>query len=162
MAFVLDEKTVRAVRAYENLMYAAKSVGRLLGEQLDSFGLTESQLRTLEWLVKLGPMSLVDVCDRVLRGSSDMTVMTKNLESRGLVTRRKNETDRRLTMIQVTTEGKKLLLRILPMRARLIKAQMAVLGKPEQEKLARLCEKLGRGDVLKYVRELTRVDGDEG
>ena len=158
MPAVLNEKTIRAVDAYESLMFAAETVGRLLDKQLDSLGLTESQLRTLEWLVKLGPMCLRDVCEKVLRGSSDMTVMTRNLEKCGLVTRMKNPADRRITVIQVTTEGKKLLLKILPMRAKLIRAQMAVLGKPEQEKLTRLCEKLGKGDVLKYVRELTRVD----
>jgi len=64
-------------------------------------------------------------------------------------------------MIHVTTEGKKLLVKILPMRAKLIRAQMAVLGKGEQEELARLCKKLGTGDVLKFVRELTTVDEDE-
>ncbi|MBZ5696570.1 MAG: hypothetical protein LAN36_14570 [Acidobacteriia bacterium] len=60
MGTVVDEKTERAVTAYESLMYAAEAVSKLLGEQLDSLGLTESQLRALEWLVKLGPMSLRD------------------------------------------------------------------------------------------------------
>ena len=158
MAVELDERTERAVTAYENLMYAAESVSRLLGEQLDSLGMTLSQLRTLEWLVKVGPMSLGDVCDKVNRGSSDMTVMTKSLESRGLVARRGHETDRRKTMIHLSAEGKKLLVKILPMRAKLIRSQMAVLGKREQEKLSRLCEKLGTGDMLKFARELTKAD----
>lgn len=161
MAVELDEKTVRAVTAYERLMYAAEAVSKLLGEQLDSLGLTESQLRTLEWLVKLGPMSLRDVCDKVQRSSSDMTVMIRNLERCSLVACRAHETDRRKKMIQVTAGGKKFLMKILPMRAKLIRSQMAVLRKGEQETLARICEKLGTGDVLKFVRELTTVDEDE-
>jgi len=65
-------------------------------------------------------------------------------------------------VVHLTREGKELIERILPKRAKILRAKMCVLGKREQENLDRLCRKLAEGDEVKFVREITAVDEEEG
>jgi len=157
-----SEKTERELAAYKKLVRATESVVGLLDQQLCSFELTTGQFRALEALVYHGPMNQAALGDEIFCGSSSTSLVIRVLERCGLVTRRVDASNRRKKVVQITTEGKKLAVKILPMQAKLIRARMAVLGKREQEALARLCGKLEDDDPVKFVRELTMVDEDEG
>ncbi|MGD0955596.1 MAG: MarR family transcriptional regulator [Candidatus Acidiferrales bacterium] len=155
MEFNGDERAERAVRAHTNLVRAAESAMALPDRQLDSLGPTTSQFRALETLLRLGPMTRWTLAKRVLRSGSNMTAVLDRLKRHGLVVRRADENGRRKMVVHLTPEGKNLLARVLPLQAKLIRAQMAALGDREQEALARLCGKLGDGNPVKFVRELT-------
>jgi len=157
----ISGKTERALEAFKKMLHATESVVRLLDDQLCSFDLTTGQFRALEALLRRGPMSQVELGDAIYAGSSSTSLVIKILERCGLVTRRVDASNRNKKVAQITAEGKKLAMKVVPMQARLIRAGMAVLTKREQVSLTRLCDKLDTGNPLKLIRELTRMDEDE-
>lgn len=161
MKYTGDKDTQRALGAYANLVYAAESVNVLLGRQLDAFGLTMGQFRVLEGLLHVGPMSQVALSERLLCGHSNIVFLIGKLEKRGLVVRRANDRDGRSKKVRLTAEGEKLIARVFPHHASLVLAQMSALMNREQETLRRLCEKLGRGDPVRFALTLMRGDAGE-
>jgi hypothetical protein len=71
---------------------------------------------------------------------------------------RTRDTDRREISFHLTPEGRKLITKFLPHRAKLVWAQMTALSWGEQEVLRRVCKKLAEGDPVKFVLEMTRAD----
>lgn len=120
------------------------------------------QFRALEALLGHGPMSQAELGGAIFCGSSSASLVIKILGERGLVARRVDASDRKKKVVRITAEGEELARKILPLQARLVRARMAALGEREQISLARLCEKLDVGNPLKFVRELTRLDGEAG
>jgi MarR family transcriptional regulator, 2-MHQ and catechol-resistance regulon repressor len=157
MEFNEDEKAQRALRVYRDLVKATEDMMALQGRQLDSLGLTMSQYRLLEMLLRRGPMGQGTLGAEALASGSNTTIVIHNLERRGLVVRRPDRDDTRRKVVHLTPEGQKLVTKVFPMQARLVQAQMAALDGREQERLARLCRKLGRGNPERFV-ELTVVD----
>ena len=161
MAETQKDKRDRAVAAYNYLVHANETIDLLLENQLRSFGLTPSQYHVLEALLLAGPMSQADLAQRIFRYDSSVHVVLRGLGKHGLVLRRAHETDGRKIAIDLTPEGRKLIAKLYPLHARLIRARMTVLGKREQEMLLRLCKKLAEGDPVRFVLELMSVDEDE-
>jgi len=162
MAESQNERKARALATYMSLARAVDSLDMLLDGQCESLGLTRSQFHVLEHLRLFGPMATGELADRIRFGDSTVSVVTRNLQRSGLVVRRAHETDGRKAVVHLTREGKELIERILPKRAKILRAKMCVLGKREQENLDRLCRKLAEGDEVKFVREITAVDEEEG
>jgi len=99
--------------------------------------------------------------EKLLCSESNVTVVVGNLEARGLVTRQGHEQDRRKVMVHLTGKGQKLVAQAFPKHVKLIRAQMSALNTREQDTLRRLCKKLGHGNPMKFVLEMTRVDSEE-
>ena len=161
MAEPLNDKKILALATYANLARAVHSLDDLLERQCDTFGLTSSQFRVLEYLRLYGPVATGELASSVMFGDSTISVVTRNLESAGLVVRRADKTDGRKAIVHLTPEGKKMVEKILPKRGKVLRAKMCVLGKGEQENLDRMCRKLAEGDAVKFALEMTMDDGDE-
>lgn len=160
MAETQRDKRIRALALYASLERALYSVDELLDNQCATFGLSRSQYRVLEHLFLYGPMATGRLAGRVLFGESTISVVTRNLAKVGLLVRRDDEADGRKAIVHLTDVGKELVGEILPKRAKLLRPKMCVLGKHEQEHMARLCEKLLRGDAVQFMLEISREDGD--
>jgi MarR family transcriptional regulator, 2-MHQ and catechol-resistance regulon repressor len=161
MAESQREKKMRAVATYTSLERALYSLSGTLDRQCENLGLSPSQFRVLEYLQRYGAMPTGDLAAGVMFGDSTISVVVKNLESEGLVERRAHETDGRKSVVDLTSEGKELIERILPKRAKVLRAQMCVLGKREQENLERICLKLAKGDAVKFILEMTMIDNED-
>ncbi len=161
MAEPLNDKKILALATYASLARAVHSLDDLLERQCDTFGLTSSQFRVLEHLRLYGPVATGELASSVMFGDSTISVVTRNLESAGLVVRRADKTDGRKAIVHLTPEGKKMVEKILPKRGKVLRAKMCVLGKREQENLDRMCRKLAEGDAVKFALEMTMDDGDE-
>ena len=161
MAEPLNDKKILALATYASLARAVHSLDELLERQCDTFGLTSSQFRVLEHLRLYGPVATGELASSVMFGDSTISVVTRNLESAGLVVRRADKADRRKAIVHLTPEGKKMVERILPKRGKVLRAKMCVLGKREQENLDRMCRKLAEGDAVKFALEMTMDDEDE-
>ncbi len=70
-----------------------------------------------------------------------------NLEKNGLVRRQREQADRRVVTVRLTSEGSRLIKRMFPRHAGAVKALMGSLTPAEQIELARLCRKLGMGSI---------------
>ena len=138
---------IRALDLYVKLMRAAGSVSAGLNPRLGEAGLTESQFGVLEALVHRGPLAQCDLAQKILKSSGNVTLVVDNLERRRLVERRRDRGDRRFVTVHLTAEGEALVRRVLPGHVAAIVERLGVLAAGEQEDLARLCRKLGRGAV---------------
>jgi MarR family transcriptional regulator, 2-MHQ and catechol-resistance regulon repressor len=156
-----ESETEQTLSSYLALVRATESVLALLRRQLMSFDLSMSQFQALEALLHLGPMSQKLLGEKLLCGESNMTVVTGNLEARGLVIRKGHEKDRRKVVVHLTPEGQKLIAKVFPLHVKVIRAQMSALNARERDTLRRLCTKLGHGNPMKFLLEMSRFDSDE-
>ena len=140
---------ILALNAFIKLNRSVIAVqGRLLPALQREFGLTESQIAVLEALKHLGPLQQGELCQKILRSGSNVTTVVDNLERDGLVQRTRDESDRRIQVVNLTAKGRELVERALPVHVERITSVMAALEPEEQKELGRLCRKLGRpGDA---------------
>jgi MarR family 2-MHQ and catechol resistance regulon transcriptional repressor len=134
---------MQALDAYIKLVRASESVTSRVIRHLDDDGLTVSQFGVLEALFHLGPLSQRELAQKILKSGGNVTMVIDNLEKRGQVTRERDEKDRRLYRITLTSSGRKLIKSIFPRHAGKIASQMNVLTKEELKQLGDLCRKLG-------------------
>ncbi len=139
-----DEATRRALDAYIKLSRARKMMGTLTSRLLAEYGLTESQFGALEALHYLGPMCQSDIGEKLLVTGGNMTMVVNNLEKRGLVSRKRDQQDRRQITVSLTDAGQKLIDELFPKHARNIVNLMGTLAPDEQDQLGLLCKMLGR------------------
>jgi Transcriptional regulators len=136
---------VLALDAFIKLYRSVIAVqGRLLPALQREFGLTESQIAVLEALKHLGPLQQGELCQKILRSGSNVTTVVDNLERDGLVRRVRDESDRRIQVVNLTDKGRDVIDRALPVHVQRITSAMATLEPDEQRELGRLCRKLGR------------------
>ena len=132
-----------ALSTYLKLTRASERLWNRLARGLEREDLTPSQFGVLEALYHLGPMCQRDLGDRILRSSSNMTMVVGNLERRGLVRRERSAEDHRYNQVHLTTEGERLVRRVFPGHADAITRELAILTQEEQRTLGNLCRKLG-------------------
>jgi MarR family 2-MHQ and catechol resistance regulon transcriptional repressor len=130
--------------AYIKLSRARKVMGYRTGQLLAEYGLTESQFGSLEALYFLGPMCQKDIGNKLLVSGGNMTMVITNLEKRGYVSRRRDQSDRRQFTVSLTEEGHQLITELFPKHAQRIVELMGILTDVEQEHLGMLCKTLGR------------------
>jgi MarR family 2-MHQ and catechol resistance regulon transcriptional repressor len=135
----------RGLAAYVKLLRASETVHQEAMRPLLHENLTASQFAVLEALFHIGPMCLTDLARKILKTSGNLTMVVGNLEKRGLVVREQSPDDRRYFNVAITAEGKKLIGRVFPPHLDKILELMDRLNDQEQEMLARLCLKLGKG-----------------
>ncbi|MGH9735392.1 MAG: hypothetical protein ACRD8A_12485 [Candidatus Acidiferrales bacterium] len=66
-----------------------------------------------------------------------------------------------MAVIRLTAEGETLIANGFRKHAKVVKAQMQALEGREQLSLSKLCGKLRRGDVMRFVHELMMEDAEE-
>ena len=155
------KKTHLALAAHASIIQAKESMAAMQSRQLESFGLTTSQFRVLEALLRGGPMSQSELSGVLLWVHSNTHFLVSKLEGWGLVVRKPRENDKRVTEIHLTPDGEKLIAEAFPLHAMLVRAQMSVLDVREQETLCRLCRKLSQGDSGKFILELASSAREE-
>jgi MarR family 2-MHQ and catechol resistance regulon transcriptional repressor len=137
-------REVRALDAYIKLLRAAESVLARVHRRT-ACDLTVSQFGVLESLYHLGPMHQRQIGTKLLKSGGNVTMVIDNLEKRGLVERRRDQTDRRFVSVHLMPAGERLIADVFPRHVLSILAELAPLSAAEQEELGRLCRKLGRG-----------------
>jgi MarR family 2-MHQ and catechol resistance regulon transcriptional repressor len=140
------ESEIRALDAYIKLMRSADSVSARIHRHLSRVALTPSQFGILEALHHLGPLSQLDLGKKLLRSRGNVTVVVDNLETRGLVRRKRNPRDRRFVSVGLTEEGRDLIQQIFKRHVEVIVQEMETLSPTELHEFSRLCRKLGRGE----------------
>ena len=88
-------------------------------------------------------MSQGQLCQKILRSGSNVTTVVDNLERDGLVERERDDTDRRVQIVQLTERGRALVTAALPVHVSRITRVLSSLTKDEQRELGRICRKLG-------------------
>ena len=136
---------IRALSTYVKLMRATESVTARIHRHLADVGLTISQFGVLDALFHIGPLNQGEIGKKILKTSGNITMIVDNLEKRGLVKRTRIAEDRRVVSVQLTENGHLLMKKVFPKHAAIVAEKMGVLSSSEQDKLGRLCKKLGLG-----------------
>jgi MarR family transcriptional regulator, 2-MHQ and catechol-resistance regulon repressor len=164
----LDARTRLAMSAYGYLARVSEFLNLFLGRQLDNFGLTMGQFRTLAALRDGGPTTQAELGEKLCCFDSNISFLAKTLERRDLVVRESKGRGRKGVTVRLTSAGQKLIDKVLPPYVDLVRAKMAALSAREQETLKKLCRKLASGDPVKFLLEIKRSiiydagDEDEG
>jgi len=130
-----------ALSTFTKLVRAAETITTEVHAGLTTHNLTISQFGVLEALHYLGPMCQQDIAKNILKSTGNITMVIDNLEKQELVTRKRNENDRRFFEIHLTAEGDALISDVFPAHAKRIVKNMARLSKTEQLELGRLYRK---------------------
>jgi MarR family transcriptional regulator, 2-MHQ and catechol-resistance regulon repressor len=133
----------RALNAFITLMRAANSVSERAHDHFAAHDLTSGQFAVLEAIHHCGPLKLGELAAKLLVTCGNITAILKNLESRRLALRVRDENDRRIFRVELTPEGKRLLAAAFPPLLRSLVEQFGILSESEQEELRRLCRVLG-------------------
>jgi len=131
---------IKFSRAYESFMARLIKHGSL-GD------LTLSQFGVLEALYHLGPMCQGEVSSKLLKSTGNITLVLDNLEKRDLIRRRRDQEDRRMVTVSLTSAGEALIAAVLPEQIAMIVAELSILTPDEQEALGFLCKKLGTANA---------------
>ncbi|NTW58698.1 MAG: MarR family transcriptional regulator [Nitrospirae bacterium] len=137
------KKEKRALDAFIKLVRAAQSVSDRVESPFSEIGLSVSQFGVLEALHHLGPLYQKDLASKILKSTSNITMVVDNLEKQDLVERVRDEQDRRHYSVRITAKGSALITSFFPGHVRRIVNEMSVLTKAEQDELGRLCRKVG-------------------
>lgn len=133
----------RALDAFIKLQRAAETVATRTTAHLTAYDLTTSQFGVLEALYHLGTLSQRDLAQKLLKSTGNISVVLKNLEKRGLISRERNLDDTRYMEVSISKAGQELLASVFEKHVQGIVEEMTVLTPEEQNELARLCRKLG-------------------
>lgn len=107
-----------------------------------SYSLTISQFGVLEALYHLGPMKIGDIIDKILSTSGNITVVIKNLEKDGWISRCSDPTDKRVCLIQLTEKGENIIENIFPEHLKDLEKMLTNLDEIDKGELIRLFKKL--------------------
>jgi len=105
-------------------------------------GLTVSQFAVLEVLYHKGDLRVSEIIDKILSTGGNMTVVIDNLVKENLVERCIHSKDRRVNLISITKEGRKLIDEIFPNHLENINEIFNILTSEEKKNLIRLLKKL--------------------
>lgn len=133
----------RALDTYIKLQRAAETTIARATAHLSDYDLTTSQFAILEALYHLGTLSQRELADKLLKSTGNMSIVLKNIEKRGLISRERNPEDNRYMRVCITGSGRDLIESMFDKHVAGIVAEMGVLTAGEQEQLAGLCRKLG-------------------
>jgi len=139
----------RTLDTFIKLTRCTNSVLARLAERNSIGDLTYSQFAVLEALYHLGSMTQGDICIKILKSGSNMTTVIDHLERDGLARRERNDEDRRMVHIHLTENGKRMVKAVLPGHVEALVDEFGILTVSEQETLANLCKKLGKGKEAK-------------
>ena len=172
------DRTQRAFRTCTVLIDTAEWMKTELRGPLAAFDITMRDFRLLELLYREGALPVKDVGPRLGARRSVLTRMIARTSGLGW-TRQITTTlppiafehahlhhalariprrGRRIAVIGLTKSGKRFMKDVLPRHLKLMKALLRVLHIREQDTLARICQKLRQGDILKFVHELRMED----
>jgi MarR family 2-MHQ and catechol resistance regulon transcriptional repressor len=123
----------RATRALE-----ARAVGSIADT-----GLGTSDFAVLEALLHKGPLPVNTLGKKVLLTSGSMTAAVDRLMERGLVARSEDPNDRRVRVVALTTEGRRLIKPAFARHQADLELVVSVLTRDERVMLVELLKKLG-------------------
>jgi len=134
-----------ADRALKTWIELARAFGAVRGKEtayIESRGVTVQQFAALEALYHLGTLTIGELTKKVLSTPGNMTVVIKNLETKGLVNLSKNKKDKRVTMVDISEAGRAVIENIFPQHALNHAEYFSCLDEEESRTLKKLLRKI--------------------
>ena len=134
----LDNDTLLDLKTIIVLYKAERTIRNLEAQIFKKHNLTPTQFSVLETLYSKGELRIQDLIDSMLATSGNMTVVIKNMERDGWISRNCDPNDRRSFLIQLTDQGQKKIEAVLPEHMANIRHMTAHLSQNDKEDLVRI------------------------
>jgi MarR family 2-MHQ and catechol resistance regulon transcriptional repressor len=132
-----------AHRALNALLRAEAAVRKRVAAELNREGVSPAGFSVLVVLTTAGGSTELKTLRRRLGWSkANATEVTATLQERGLVRRRRDPSDRRLVVVDLTYSGRELVERLFPEHSDRVTRAFGALDEGEKRSLAELCRKL--------------------
>lgn len=125
------------------LFRAKNSFEALIRRDVLSYGLNTSEFGALEALYHKGKLTVQQLTEKVLIANSSMTYVLDNLSERSLISRTKDDKDKRVYTVELTEEGKLFMSEVYPKHYENMTSILSCLTKEEEKTLQTLLKKLG-------------------
>ena len=134
----LDKDTLLDLKTIIVLHKAERTIRNLETQIFKKHNLTPTQFSVLETLYSKGKLRIQDLIDSMLATSGNMTVVIKNMERDGWISRSCDPNDRRSFRIQLTDQGQKKIEAVLPEHMANIRHMTDLLSQNDKEDLVRI------------------------
>jgi MarR family 2-MHQ and catechol resistance regulon transcriptional repressor len=118
---------------------------------IEATGLGTSDFAALEALLHKGPLPVNAIAEKVFLTSGSMTAAVDRLESKGLVRRKADASDRRTWVVHLTPKGEALIATAFKDHAAALERAVEGLSQTERAEVIELLKKLGKGAERKRV-----------
>ena len=98
-----------AVKSMVVMRKAFRTIDAKVSETFKEFNLTPTQFGVMDVLNAKGRMKIGELIDCMLATSGNMTVVIKNMEKKGWLTREACQTDKRAFEVDLTDEGRRII-----------------------------------------------------
>jgi DNA-binding MarR family transcriptional regulator len=120
------------------IVRAILQFGRRLRAERPVSSISLSQLAVLATLYRLGPMPAAQLARQERLQPQSLTRVIAEMDSAGLITRHRSESDRRTLVIQITEKGRQILAHDIGARRVWLESAMASALSPTEQVLLRL------------------------
>ena len=131
-------------RIVETIIYLVTESRRLSKDEASRYGVTPTQLSVLKLLQEVGDLSLGALSKEIQAHNSTVTGIIDRMEAAGLVERTRSEDDRRVWMIRLTAQGRKVAERARVSPWDTLRHALAALTPADQEKLTQILKKVAQ------------------
>ncbi len=138
------KRSPEGVHVWLVLLKAVQAVAKHVSTELQTYGLGDSDFRVLEALLHKGALPVNTLGPKVNLTPGSISVAVDRLYGRGLVSRLEDPEDRRIRIVDLTPEGKKLIVPVFRRHAANLEKVMDVLSSSERSQLEKLLKKIGR------------------
>jgi MarR family 2-MHQ and catechol resistance regulon transcriptional repressor len=142
------------------LMKAFHAIDSYSAPGLRASGLGSSDFRVLEALLHKGPMPVNTIGPRVWLTPGSISTAVDRLYERGLVSRADGIEDRRVRVVDLTPEGRKLIESVFQAHAAQMEELAESLSAAERKQLVQLLKKIGKRAAVHRIQvdRPSRVD----
>ncbi len=141
------------------LARAYHSMAAFVEQSVSALGIGLSDFMILEALLHKGPLTMSALCDAALIANASMTAAIDRLEEKKFLERVAHQTDRRVRLVQLTTDGRELIKRLYPRHERDLDELMSVLSPVERTELRRTLKLVGLTAKIAATKKLTTTKG---
>lgn len=152
---VHPDESGQATRVWLVLSKAQRAIGQNAAASVAALGLCLSDFAVLEVLLHKGPQPVNVIGRKVLLTSGSITTAVDRLESRQLVRRTLDPSDRRARIVALTAAGRRLIASAFRRHAADMEQTLAVLSPGERRDLVRLLKKAGLWAAARLERSST-------
>ncbi len=131
-----------AIDCYRLLRNTHDLLARYVESELNAHRTSSAQYGVLVNLLKMGPCSLTELSTTIFRTSGNVTTLVDRMEADGLVERLDHAEDRRVTLVQLTEKGRRLLASLRPRHRAFLTEMMSCYPDEELDQFSQLLGRL--------------------